>query len=267
MADITLDEFESAMAEEEQETTNAAAAAANPPAPAADSSVPDRFRGKSLSEIVAHAEATERALRISEEARVSRPAQPTPVEPAEKELTREELQELIQTEPLAAMEYITARERRNAEANIERRLSGLQHGTISQAENQARQAYALEFELFGDQITEFVNRMPDKTAFTSVNGWKDVVSYVRGLDGNLDKYIERKTSGQSEEQQRTTAREDQVRKSGPTFTTRTAAPAPRGNGASVQMDEVTRKIAQEFVDAGTFKSVDEYVKWSQMNNG
>lgn len=265
MPEITLEEMEAEFAKEEAETKAAAEAAAAPPAPPAQPVAPEgsRWAGKSMGEIVAAMEATERALQISEQARLANRGQQQDQQQHEQpqQLSREQIQELFQTDPVAAMEYVTEQARIVAEANIGQRLGALQQGTVSAAEAEARRMFPLEFELFGNDIAQFANALPDKSVLTTGQGWKDVVAYIRGREGNLDRYIERKTKAVDPA---AVARDAQAAAAGANFSsaTRNAMPAePSGGG---QLDAVQMQIAQEFVNSGVFKTVDEYVKWNKM---
>lgn len=262
MADVTLDEMEEEFKQPTPEEAAAAATAAAAPKP--DDSIPEPYRGKSMSEIVAELEANKRALQISEDARVNGRREPQnnapPAPPQPQRMSREQIQELMAQDPVEAMEIMTRYAREDAEAHIERRLQGLQQGTLSAAEHQARQKFGVEFELFGDDIKKFVDSLPDKSALNSQQGWEDVVAYVRGRNGNIQRYIDRVTSKPDAAAE---ARRTQEANSGMTFTGRTPAPVSNGNGgpgSAIELDDVQRQIAKEFVDAGIFKSADEYAR-------
>jgi len=262
MADVTLEEMEREFAQPTPEETAAAAAAAAAPKP--DDSLPEPYRGKSMSEIVAELEANKRALQISEDARVNsrrEAAQPAPAPAAPARKTREELQAMMQEDAMGAIELITQYAREDAENHIERRLQGLQAGTLGAAEHQARQKYGVEFELFGDDIKKFVDSLPDKSSLNSQQAWDDVVSYVRGRDGNIQKYIERVTSKPNAAEE---ARRNQEANSGATFTGRSSSSATVSGGTNgahpMELDDVQKKIADEFIDAGIFKNREEYAR-------
>lgn len=266
MADVTLDEMEAEFNEEEQTNDGQSAA------PQPDPSIPEQYRNKTMSEIVSELEANRRALEISENARKNaanqsaQPAAPAaPARPPRK--TDDELAELMSENPVVAMKLITQYAREDAEEHVERRLSGLQAGTMSSAEQQARTTYTTEFELFGDEIKSFVSQLPDKSVLSSPQGWEEVVSYIRGRPNNINKYIE-KVTAPNREAAANDARGAQAAAAGATFSGRGASAANSTPSASngvaarsaTQLDDVERQIGQEFVNAGTFKSLDEYAR-------
>lgn len=237
--------------------------------------VPEEFRGKTAAELVAMAKATSDALRTSEEARKAQPApaapQPVivqaPAAPKEEPLlTKEQLAELFETDPIGAVAYMQEKAVKEAEANIEKRFSGLTHGSMSMAEQSAKSRFADEFALFGDDIKRITNAMLDKTALGSVEGWENVISYVRGRPGNFEKYIEHKTKVNAEAAA-AAARAEQEKLVG--FQPRPAAgvgpssPAP-GAQSSEGLDETEQKIADGFIAQGVFKTRAEYKKWRDM---
>src|SRR5437868_5478087 len=138
----TLEEFEQAIA----------APAASPKASdfkLEGDEIPEEFRGKTAAEVVAQAKAAMSALRTSEEARVTMKTametrQPAPAAPAapvveEPEMTREQLKELYDTDPLAAMEKFTEIAEKRATKNFNVRLGQMETSGASVAEDWARQ--------------------------------------------------------------------------------------------------------------------------------
>lgn len=138
--------------------------------------------------------ALENALRISEEARKRQenlpgrePAPPAP-EPKPK-LTREQLKELHEKDPLAAIEYLLEGTVALQNENLERRLTPLVSGGLEAQKAAARARYPDEFELFGSEI-EHMLKDPriDQKALSQPKAWDDLISYIRG--NNFDKLVE-----------------------------------------------------------------------------
>lgn len=218
-----------------------------------DASFPEQFKGKSVKEIIAHAEALQRAMQISEAGRVAamRSAQERPIEsppiPQVKEYTREEIVEMMQSDDanvrVQAIDIMNTQAIRKAEAQVTARFGQLVDSSISSAEIEARRMYGKEFELFGDQIADFARQLPDKSQLSNVNGWRNMVSYIRGLDGNIQKYAQAITQAPDSSRNAESARAMESLSTG-------FSPAPVRNPSPsakpIVVDDFTREIAKQF---------------------
>lgn len=239
--------------------------------------VPEAYRGKSVDEIIKIAESARTQMnestRAAQEAReaaqraeqLGRTAPPPPPE-APKDLTREQLKELYEEDPIAALEVMEQQALRRVERHVDQRLEPLTAGTVNAAENWARQEYPDEFALFGDKIKGMVDSIPNKSVFSTKKGWEDAVAYIRGQAGNFEKLIEhRQTKNNSEELGN--ARERERQNAG--FTGRTTVASTRRDTSSstrqdADMGDEERQIAQRFINDGTFKDMNEYRRWQKM---
>lgn len=233
--------------------------------------VPEHLRGKSMADAIKMLNDSTDLLKKSESERLSQqailknlaerpaatPVPAVPVPEAPKELTREELLELHEKDPLAAIEVMQAQAFRQAERNLETRLGPMMAGSAASAESTARQKYADEFALFGEEITRVAAGIPDaRTNLANPKAWDDIVAYVRGRPGNFDKLVERKTQPKREEIQRE-AQLNQQDAVGFSESSPTRKPIPRN---SAQLDPLQREIADKM---GI--SYDDYVKWSAIS--
>ncbi len=220
--------------------------------------IPERYRGKSLSDILKENAALEQQARIAvlEQRRPEpAPSAPAPQAPEpEPELTREQLQELYDNDPLAAIEAMQAQALRTAERSLAGRLGALEAGTVGATENWARTEYADEFELFGDKIEQFKNSLPNKQVLTTKQGWKDMISYIRGQDDNFELLLEHR-AGRPHPSPRS-ARRAQAETAGFNGT-----PARRGSVSSrgVRLSSDQREAAR-----GLGMSEAEYAKWANV---
>lgn len=225
--------------------------------------LPDNLKGKSVLEVLDHTKRVEEALRISEKAReeaangprtvyVEREQQQQ-VPQGPQKLTREQVKEMYDNDPLAAFEYMQTQSAAMINQNVEARTAQLRNGIAVSAETQAKQKYAEDFQLFGKEITDIVSRLPDKSALALPGAWDDIVTYVRGQ--NVDKLIEYRTN-KKETEGREAAQRTQ------------AASAPQGSLASQrapasvavhgELDPIRKEIAQKLG-----LTDEEYTKWSQ----
>lgn len=159
------------------------------------------LKGKTVAEALKIASGLEQGLKLSEDARkqaetlaqsmANRPASvaepPKPVE--EPEMNQEQLDQLFETDRVKAIEYITQRSIKKAEDQVTRRLQPLFTGQMVAAETGARAQFATEFTLFGDEIQKVIEAMPDRSALSNPKAWSDLVSWVRGKPGNIEKYM------------------------------------------------------------------------------
>lgn len=238
-----------------------------------DDDLPDAYKGMSAKQIAAIAETSREAMKSmerssSESARVaaeladsSRRAPPPPSEEV-KELTREELQELYDKDPLEAIAKIEEQAMRRISAHVESRIAPLTSGTMSSAENWAKEEFPDEFELFASDIKKLVDSVPNKSVFTSKQGWEDAVAYVRGQKNNFEKLVtHRATKADRDALANARGRERESTgfnaRSRSTNEARGAADKEIAN----KMGDEQRQIAQRFIDDGVFKSFSEYNKW------
>lgn len=231
--------------------------------------IPEEYRGKTVADIIARAKATESALRISEDARLSlsqsaqnrQDAPPSQQqEPEVPNITREQIQELYEKDPIEAMELVNNLAIARAEKHMNNRFGQLVSSVSDTTENWAKQEFADEFKVLGKEIEEFRRSLPDQRVFTSKKGWEDLVSYVRGQRGNYEKLMDYKQGGRQPQRTLELARTEQDMDSG-------FAPAPRRSSVPVaagNMDVTEKKIMNEFIDSGTFKDENEYLRWKSM---
>lgn len=268
---VTADDYEAATDESSNQKPDLSKVVAD------GDDIPEAYRGKSVTEIIKIAETSRGAMNDSVEAsrqaaeaaraaaEASRaPAPPAPEAP--KELTREELKAMYDEDPLAAIELMNTQALRRAEAHVSARLDGLTEGTVAQAENWAKQEFADEFELFGDEIKKMVGGISNKAVFTTKQGWQDAVAYVRGKAGNFEKLVEHRTNKENGAA-RDEARKGQRDSSG--FTGRNVSANGRSrdvadSAATKDMGDDEKAIAQRFIDNGTFKDMAEYKRWQRM---
>jgi len=251
---VTMDELETQGGEPDKEKEG-------------DDDLPEAYRGKSVKEIIAIAETSRDAIRSIEASRSAareeefRPAPATREPEPVKEMTREELQELYDKDPLEAIAKIEEQAMRRIERHVESRIAPLTTGTMSSAENWAKEEYPEEFELFGKDIQKLVDSVPNKTVFTSKQGWEDAVAYVRGQKNNFEKLVshraqkaDREALGASRERER-----GSTGFSGRSSTRVASASADKEIGG--KMSDEQRGIAQRFIDDGVFKDFKEYNTW------
>jgi len=226
-------------------------------------SLPEHMRGKSIGEIVQRQIALEESLRISERARESMTqiatqpqAAPAPIQQAPPEMTREQLQEWMQTDPIAAIDFVINKRGNELVQHIERRFAPLTQGATSAGENYAKQKYAKEFELYGDQINQFARSLPNQDVLANPRGWDDMISYIRGLPGNIDKYVDAQIAS------RNGSSADEARKVQAASTGFTATSGSRPSSAApgpTFTDPVKAEIARvQGISYG------DYIKWEKM---
>ncbi len=202
-------------------------------------------------------EAMREALRISEGARadlMARIGQPQVTQPAQPSgprwFSREEIREMLNSEDpdvrFQAVEISQNQAIAQAAQHFEHRLGTLTNGTFDAAKAEAKRLFPIEFELFGDQIEAYANNLPDKSQLSNTTGWSHIVRFVRGEDANFDKLADARASRKARETQQNTTPN--------TFTPTRSAPS------NFVLDDATREIALNLVNAGIYKSVDEYVK-------
>lgn len=232
--------------------------------------VPDEFKGKSVAELLQLSKGLSDSLRLSEQRRTeleqaqrNQPVAQSVVEAPkeEPELTREQLAELHQKDPLAAIEYMQARSDKRAAENLEKRIGGLASGAAGTAEANARAKYADEFELFGPQIKAALDSgLVKKEAMAQPQAWDDLISWIRGKPENIDKLFDyRVNKGKRKE-----AQEEQVATSGTTMRSTVRAPVQQSH-AGGEMDDLKKEIARNlFPDLEPEKAYAEYRKWEKV---
>lgn len=227
--------------------------------------IPDEFKGKSVKDIIEQQKRLSDALRISEaerlralETRQPAPAAPAPTpEPAYVPLTKEKIQEMYEEDPLKAIEAINNDALRRADEHFNRRFAQLEGSLASTQESWARQEFADEFKVLGDDIQALISQIPDKSVLNTKKSWEDLISYVRGQRGNFEKLWEFKQSGKPPKNG-AQAREEQVADAGfsPRPTVRSETPTSTGS-----LDATSRRVMEVL---GTFKNEEEYIKWQRM---
>lgn len=268
---MTMDEIEESMSGDTQEKPDLSKITAD------GDDIPEAYRGKSVADIIKIAEGARTQMnestRAAQEARDAalraegaRSAAPPPKEePPPKEMTREELKALYDEDPLAAIAKIEEQAMSRVAAHVEARIAPLTAGTMSAAENWARQEFPDEFALFGDEIKGMIDSIPNKQVFSDKKGWQDAISFIRGKAGNFEKLIDhRANKNNTEEGERARGRE----RDSAGFTGRTTVASRQRQDTSSRaaegMNDDERRIAQRFIDDGTFKDMNEYIKWQKM---
>lgn len=201
-------------------------------------------------------EAYREALRISEQARLqlqsqleSRQTNQQQAQPQQKWYTNEELVELLGSDDpaqrFAAIQISNQQAIAIAANHFEQRLAPLQAGNISAAELNARAKYPAEFSVLGDEIKQFADSVPDKSALTSVDGWDRLVGFIRGKSGNFEKmsaHYQKQQGEQIPANNPASARASAAANAGFTAAPlRTPVSPPVSNGLS---DAVTAQIAE-----------------------
>jgi len=173
--------------------------------------VPEEFRGKTVAEVVEAATKRAEALKQSEAARqdvnerVARleatAGQPAvtvaaPVVEPEEVFGAEEFKKLYADEPAEALLKLQATSEKRMAQNFDNRFTPLVTGSAQGAEAGARAQHKEEFELFGDQIDEFIQMQlgGDRTRVTTPKAWDDLLSYIRGKPANIEKIFEARTA-------------------------------------------------------------------------
>ena len=260
LVSVDLDEMEKAQSSEQPKPVNLSEVKLD------GDEIPEDLRGKSASDVVARVKALTAALQVSEQARLTAenvvkvataqaPRAPEP-EPEPAEMNDEQLRQLHEENPLEAIRVMNAQAIRRAERNLEVRLSPLMAGSASSAEQFARGKYAEEFALFGDQISDVVAKMPNsKTVMSNPAAWDDVISFVRGRPGNIERLIEQKIAKTTAPRQQV-AQQQQVESVGFSGTEARARPIPKN---AAQLDATQKEIAEKLN-----MTLEEYVKWANV---
>lgn len=221
--------------------------------PAVDVSVPESLRGRSLSDVYAEVERMQNTNKINEEmirrlaSQGERPvnvtvAAPTQSAPAQQEMSDEELETFGQTHgQIALFRVLTERNNRMLASAMNDRLAPLAHGMVSSAEADARRKYALDFELFGPEI-EAQRKTVDPSVFSRPESWSQMISMIRGSDGNVEKYV-RAQQVKSGVQPLETMQQDERFSAGFVPTARANDRQPINSSA---LSDLQKKIASDF---------------------
>lgn len=203
----------------------------------------------------ARVRALEEALRISEESRKRlEELIPRQTKPEPQQLTREQLAELWQQDPLKAVEYMQDQRIRLLEENLHRRLEPLVQGTSVSVREAMKAKYPDEFALFGDDIEKVVSSVPDKSIFNNPSNWEDLISWVRGKPGNLEKLVDHWQRKQAEK-----AKAEQAAAAGAHAARSVRTPSP---ASEPELDPVEREIARTmFYGMREEDAYNEYKKW------
>ena len=235
--------------------------------------LPDELKGKTAAELLQHTIALSNAVKTSEAARKDQAAQMTemtarlaahqvapaavvPQEvPEEKELTLDEYEKLYEDSPLKAMVAMTSAAEKRLAKNLDARMVPLTMGSADTAEANARQTYKVEFELFKPDIDAIISRLPSKASLSSAKAWDDLISYVRGQPGNMEKLFERRDASTRAEAEKK-AQEAEAAAAGVSLSGGERPPAAVPAG---QLDPTEKEIAK-----GLGMSDADYLKWKKV---
>lgn len=221
--------------------------------------IPDDLKGKSVAELIAMQKGLADSLKLSEFARMqAQTAAPAPVAPAptpDPDLTDEQLAELYQENPVAAMRKMQEQATRQLTRNMEARIGSLSSSTAVTIEQQMRTKYAEEFDALGSEISAVIQqRIPDKSMLSDPNVWEEMIRYVKGA--NFDKfYAYKQSKSGSAALASARAREDAA--AGISFAPSAASAAPVS--AVGELDDYSKEIARNLG-----MSEADYRKWSQV---
>jgi hypothetical protein len=172
--------------------------------------------------------------------------------------TIEELNEMFQKDPLAAIAEMTSAAERRVAKNVELRLGTLVTGSMANIEAAARAKYPDEFALFGEQI-EAVKKatVKDKSLLADPAVWDDMISFVRGKPANFEKLVEHrlKKNGKGADDE---AHKQQVALSGPATTTTQRTPALKQPAGGTLTEE--QKHAADVLGM----THEDYLKWMRV---
>lgn len=200
-------------------------------------------------------EALRKALEISENARLSMQQQMQPQAVAQptqqaKWYTDEELAEMASSDDPAArvlaMRASAQQQVALASQYFQGQMATLTQSMYGSAEADARRRYPKEFELYGPQISALAQRTEPGT-LTSSAVWDNLISYIRGLPGNFEKFVDHQITT------RTNARATQEQTSGFTAVA-PIAPTPAASFSNI--DPITREVASQL----GYDKVEDYIK-------
>jgi len=228
--------------------------------------IPDDLKGKSVNDLIKYAASMADALKTSERARAqadqmatlaARTAPPPPEPPKEEPmLTREQLAELYEKDPLQAIEVMQKQASHELMKNIDARAGSLTASVAAQAEAEARRKYSAEFEVLGPESSEMIRQIPNaKQVLTSAEAFDNLIAIVRGKEGSFQKMAQHyatKAGAPTLE----TARAAQAADAGISMNSQVRAPAPQ---STAQLDATSLEIARNLG-----LTPEEYVKWSKV---
>lgn len=235
-------------------------------------SIPEALRGKTVADLIRERDVLAQSVDIANKARkaaeeaggvrtVERVVEREPVA-APAKLTKEQLAMLFEQDPIAAVGYMQDIALKEAEGAFERRFAPLAAGSASNAEASAKARFANEFALFGADIKQITDSLPDKSILANSVGWDNIIAYVRGKPGNFEKLIEA-NAAKAAEAAALAAREGQDRSAGASLTSSVRAAAPVtvsiDGGSTFGLDTAERKAADD-MDI----SYKEYAKWKNI---
>lgn len=235
--------------------------------------VPEVLRGRSAADLLAWAKSRDEALRISEQARDDArrmtdiatraapvAAPPVPIAATPKDLTEEELKELVSTNPAEAIRLAMEQTRRKTTEDFNARLGPLVSSAASSVEAQARVKYSADFAVLEPEIKEFIERIPvanRAAALGSMEAWDALISYQRGqhidkvVDARLEAAITKRLGN---------ARNGQQAAAPTNLSGGTQASVPTSDGGVV-WDAYTIDILDKTFGGDTPENRLEYTKW------
>ncbi len=236
--------------------------------------VPAELRGKTVAELLRDREVLSQSVQIANNARLAAeaaakagatatpPAAP-PLPPALPRLTKEQLAEKFETDPIEAVAYMQEIAIQDASQQFERRFGSLTHSAATTAEAEARKLYPDEFALFGDEIKTITNGVPDKNILANPEGWKLIVSTVRGKPDNFEKIIEVRAKKAAEAAARA-AYDGQDGAAGTSFSTSTVRPISSAPSAGGDQGDFGLAADEKHVADVMGMSYKDYAHWKRI---
>lgn len=262
--DVMLDEIEKQM--KEQEAADKVASDAAEAKAKADLEAKARADAAAAAPPDPRVKALEEALRISEEGRRRQEETLRSITPGAgkktdetPELTREQLAELFEKEPLAAIEYLQTNAMKKLDESISRRLEPLVSGGATSAREMAKSKYPEEFIVLGPEIQAMLDDPRiSKSAMNNIQAWDDLIAFIRGKPGNFEKLVEHRAS-----KERGKAADDARAREAAAAGTHTRSdvrpPAPVVSG---DLDDTEREIARTIhPDLTPEEAYTEYKRW------
>lgn len=230
--------------------------------------VPENLKGKTARDVLNYVKSVEESLRVSETARqqalataqlasqrVGEAPKP-PAPPAKKVFSKEELKEMYDNDPLAAIEAMQSQAIDIAAEHFSRRIEPMIVGSQQTAEQQARQKYPDEFEVFEKEIKEVVANLPDPGSLSNLSTWDNIVTFARGKDYmRLVNHQAARERTKSEAAALENERNNVGFSPGP----QRRAPAPKGK---VVLDATSQEIARNLG-----MTDEDYIKWGGSPSG
>lgn len=166
--------------------------------------IPEPLRGKSLSDVLALQAEQQRALEASRAqidslralAEARTPQQPVPSVPQqpapEAELSQAQLKEMYERDPFEYQQYMFTQMDKKIKTQVTSSVAPLASTTAFAAETQAKQKFAEEFEVLGNEINQTLQQIPDRSVLAQPGAWDQILYYVRGQ--HMDKLIQARTA-------------------------------------------------------------------------